>query len=95
MMLPNAIMRGFYQLQNIMQSLITLKLYTTTNCHLCEQAMALLASTSNANIILVEIADDDALIAIYGTRIPVLQRSDNLAELNWPFNSINIQSFIQ
>jgi hypothetical protein len=74
-------------------TLISLKLYTTSNCHLCEQAITLLEQ-ENIALTLIEIADSDALIALYGTRIPVLQRFDNSAELNWPFNQANVRAFI-
>nr|WP_298412689.1 glutaredoxin family protein [uncultured Halomonas sp.] len=49
-------------------------LYTTLGCHLCEQLEAEIARIGVENIVLerVEIADSDALIERYGTRIPVL-----------------------
>nr|WP_299244600.1 glutaredoxin family protein [uncultured Halomonas sp.] len=51
-----------------------LTFYTTLGCHLCEQLEAELARIGIEDIVLerVEIADSDALIARYGTRIPVL-----------------------
>nr|WP_298378429.1 glutaredoxin family protein [uncultured Halomonas sp.] len=51
-----------------------LTLYTTLGCHLCEQLEAELSRIGTDDITLqrVEIADSDALIADYGTRIPVL-----------------------
>ena len=73
-----------------------LKLYTTSNCHLCEQAEQLLKSIKEVqDITLIEIAINDDLIELYGTRIPVLQRTDNLAELSWPFNSDEVKAFIK
>lgn len=78
-----------------MPTLIELSLYTTSNCHLCEQAIELLSSQKNITFTLIEIADDDELIALYGTRIPVLQIVNNPSnELNWPFNQQDILNFI-
>jgi len=89
-------MKCFLQLPNKMPTLIQLKLYTTSNCHLCEQAIELLSNQQNIILTMVEIADSDDLIELYGSRIPVLQRVDDpSAELNWPFNQHEILNFIQ
>lgn len=59
-----------------------LTLYTTQGCHLCEQLEAELARLAVPDIALerIEIAHDDALVARYGMRIPVLSefRNDEL-----------------
>ncbi|MCW4149121.1 glutaredoxin family protein [Halomonas sp. 18H] len=54
--------------------MIELTLYTTTGCYLCEALEAWLARLANAEIRLeqVDVAEDDALVASYGTRLPVL-----------------------
>ena len=39
---------------------------------------------------IIDIAEDEALLAQYGTRIPVLHRQDTKAELNWPFNAKDV-----
>jgi len=77
-----------------MPSLFSLKLYTTSSCHLCEEAYQLLLRLPIPTIHLIEIADDDQLLDCYGTRIPVLQRTDNQSELNWPFDEEQIMTFI-
>lgn len=78
-----------------MLTLISLKLYTTSNCHLCEQAIELINQLDCINKLeLVEIIDDIALLSTYGTRIPVLQRTDNLMELDWPFSLDDVNDFI-
>jgi len=78
-----------------MPTLIQLNLYTTSNCHLCEQAEELLSSLENIELNCIEIVDSDELINSYGTRIPVLQRTNNsAAELDWPFNLQQIRTFI-
>ena len=70
-------------------------LYSTSHCHLCELAHALVAeSTEHIALKVIDVADDNALLARYGVRIPVLQRLDNKAELNWPFNAADILEFL-
>lgn len=75
-----------------------LVLYTTSHCHLCEQAQALLIHLKEQyaiNWITKEISDDDDLIEKYGIRIPVIQRIDNQSELNWPFSENDIVMLIK
>lgn len=88
-------MKCFLLLPNKMPTLIQLSLYTTSNCHLCEQAVELLSKQQHIKLTLIEIADNNDLIDVYGSRIPVLQRKDNATELNWPFNAHDILRFIQ
>jgi hypothetical protein len=91
----NVIMMGFYHLLNIMQAFTPLKLYSTSNCHLCEEAIELIQQAGYSNKIeIIEIVDDDLLLSLYGIRIPVLQRKDNLAELAWPFTINDMNHFI-
>jgi len=71
-----------------------LRLYGTEFCHLCEQAEELLKTIGIADEY-IDIADDDALIESYGTRIPVLRRDDNGAELGWPFDTAAVERFIR
>jgi hypothetical protein len=49
----------------------------------------------NIEIKLIDISDDDTLLAQYEIRIPVLQRQDTKAELNWPFNDLDINEFLK
>lgn len=75
-----------------------LVLYTTSHCHLCEQALELLIRLKEQyaiNWITKEISDDDDLIEKYGIRIPVIQRIDNQSELNWPFSENEIVMLIK
>jgi len=75
--------------------MLTLTLFTTSHCHLCEQAVELITEINPTNpLALVEIASDDNLLMQYGERIPVLQRSDNGSELNWPFTKDDLVAFI-
>ncbi len=70
-----------------------LALYGTSACHLCEEAAALTQRLGLAPE-LVDIADDDALRERYGLRIPVLRRADSGAELEWPFDAVQLARFL-
>ena len=68
----------------------TLVLYHTSGCHLCEQALALvapLAARHGRVLQQVDIADSESLVDRYGTRIPVLYDPQGAAELGWPFDA--------
>jgi len=72
-------------------------LYTTSGCHLCEQALVLLQELQPSMGFLieaVEIADSDDLIEAYGIRIPVIQYANSTDELGWPFNSEQLAAFL-
>lgn len=69
-----------------------LVLYGTTGCHLCDQAETLLKMAAGARALdwrYVDIAFDEALVARYGTRIPVLLTADG-QEMGWPFSLLDI-----
>lgn len=69
------------------------ELLTTAGCHLCEQAQQVIARAApQAEIELVDIGDDDALIEQYGELIPVLRHGR--AELRWPFSLLDVRSFL-
>ena len=67
--------------------------YTTEGCSLCEQAKALISRVMPTSAMTtVDIASDDALLAKYGERIPVLRRGDK--EIGWPFSLLDIRSLL-
>lgn len=75
-----------------------LNLYSTSHCHLCDLAYAMVMQIKvsiNVNISVTDILDDEILLANYGLRIPVLQRLDTRAELNWPFSENDILEFLK
>ena len=72
-----------------------LYLYSTSHCHLCELAQALLTKLNVETFTIVEIADNDQLLLEYGTRIPVLKRENRNTELDWPFTSADIALFLR
>jgi glutaredoxin len=78
--------------------MLTLILYTTDGCHLCEEAKALLlaaATRCSVRIEEVDIADDDRLLQRYGVHIPVIARQDNGRELGWPFGLTDVVAFLR
>lgn len=75
----------------------TLIFYTTAGCHLCDVARQVYQSTLNPEYFQVQeidIADQDGLIERYGVRIPVIQRCQDGAELNWPFDQQALMDFL-
>ncbi|MFK8019432.1 MAG: glutaredoxin family protein [Pseudomonadales bacterium] len=71
-------------------------LFSTSACHLCEQAYAVIESYSEHPIELrvVDIADDDALIEQYGVRIPVVMLEDSEHDLGWPFDLAQLARYL-
>ncbi len=77
--------------------MLELNLYSTSHCHLCEQAESLLMSLSEQYDIqwhTIEITEDDKLMQMYEIKIPVIKRTDNDNELNWPFTSQQLIQFL-
>jgi len=70
------------------------KLYGTNFCHLCEAAEAILQQAGFAAI-KIDILADEILFEKYSLRIPVLQRVDNDAELDWPFAAATVARFLK
>ncbi|MEX0615109.1 MAG: glutaredoxin family protein [Methylophaga sp.] len=76
---------------------MTVTLYTTAGCHLCDLALKqlhILQQQMPVALNSIEIGDDDALVAEYGTRIPVVKVPNN-AELGWPFELSELLAFLQ
>jgi glutaredoxin-related protein len=69
------------------------KLFGTEFCHLCDEAEAVLTEVGIGTDF-IDIAENDALLEKYGTRIPVLVRMDTGAELGWPFDATAISRFL-
>lgn len=73
-------------------------LFTTSHCHLCERAEAILTDLKVKHAIswhAIEISNDDHLTDIYGIRIPVIKCINNQTELNWPFSADDILKLIK
>ena len=68
-------------------------LYHTEGCHLCEQAEALLRACGT-RYRCVDIALEPALLDRYGVRIPVLKQADSDVELGWPFDELQLRTWL-
>ncbi|WP_193074260.1 glutaredoxin family protein [Pseudomonas sp. FME51] len=71
-----------------MTASLTLTLFGTTACHLCEECLHLTRPLEGNGIVVrqVDIVDSPELLERYQLRIPVLRRDDTGAELDWPFD---------
>lgn len=78
------------------KSTLELTLYHTIGCHLCEEARDLVDAAMAACglpqgcLTHEDIAEDDALLRRFGTRIPVLREEHTGVELNWPFSGRDV-----
>lgn len=72
------------------------QLLGTVGCHLCEQAEALLMPwvAYGLQVECVDITEILAHYERYEQRIPVLQRLDTGAELDWPFDARQLRMFL-
>jgi len=77
---------------------ISLELFGTAGCHLCEEAEALLQraiarEAREFTLKTLDIADDAAWLDQYGVRIPVLRDTNTDTELEWPFGLDELHQF--
>ncbi|KMT64121.1 glutaredoxin family protein [Catenovulum maritimum] len=67
--------------------------YTTEGCHLCDLAEQVLKNINlHQAVKFVDISDSEALVKLYGTRIPVVEDTATSEVLCWPFDE---NSFIE
>lgn len=74
-----------------MSTPLVIELLGTRGCHLCDEAEKLVQAAARARRFdwrYVDIAEDDALLARYGERIPVLRAGER--ELGWPFGLLDL-----
>ena len=73
-----------------------IRFYTTSGCHLCEEAQKLLVTLQNEGMGLdidsVDIADSELLLERYGIRIPVVDTAGR--EIGWPFSLEELRAFL-
>ena len=69
-------------------------LYQRDDCHLCDQALEVLAAARLPEPESVFIDGDDALEAGYGARVPVLRDGVDGRELDWPFDLAGVRSWM-
>jgi len=77
---------------------MNIMLYTGPDCHLCDQAKALikpLVFTYRIELIVRNVRENHEWYHLYGARIPVLTTSDGSRLLAWPFTSDDIEQFLQ
>ena len=67
-------------------------LYQRDDCHLCDQALALLAQVRFPEPRSVFIDGDAGLEARYGARVPVLRDTVSGRELDWPFDAARLRA---
>ena len=73
-----------------------IRLITGENCHLCDQAKAILNPLLEARkmrLIELSVGDDKVLFERYGLRIPVVIFPDG-SEKGWPFTSAQISRML-
>ncbi|HEY9131559.1 MAG TPA: glutaredoxin family protein [Dyella sp.] len=72
-----------------------LTLFQRDYCHLCDQALAVMAEARAPDFDSVWVDDSPTLESRYGTRVPVLR--DNLSgrELDWPFDAARLLEFLR
>lgn len=70
-----------------------LTLFLKDECHLCDEALLVLARVGVSEFESVYIEDDDALLARYGLRVPVL-RDERDVELDWPFDVAQVTALV-
>lgn len=71
-----------------------LVLYQRDYCHLCDQALAVLAEARAPEFDSVWVDDEPALEARYGARVPVLRDAQDGRELDWPFDAVSVRAFV-
>ncbi|BAN47818.1 glutaredoxin family protein [Metapseudomonas resinovorans] len=72
------------------------QLFGTLGCHLCEVAEGVLMPFVERGLLveLVDIAESEEWVEVYGLRIPVLRRCDTGGELGWPFDASAVAAFL-
>lgn len=70
-----------------------MRLYIREDCHLCDEAKALLHALGAGPIQLIDIDDSPELGARYGLQIPVLADQQG-RELAWPFTEVALAAWL-
>lgn len=75
---------------------ISLTLFGTTACHLCEECLLLTRPLEGNGVQVqqVDIVDHPELLERYQLRVPVLRRDDSGAELDWPFDLAQLMHWL-
>ena len=87
-----------FEIIKITKIKIEIYIYPRTQCASLDLADVELQQTSmfsSLNIEKVNIRTSTELYHLYGARIPVLKRADNEKEIGWPFNTADLEEFLQ
>lgn len=71
-----------------------LTLFQRDDCTLCDQAVEVLFQARAPDFRSLWVDDKVALVARYGTRVPVLRDEDSGRELDWPFDADAVLAFL-
>ena len=74
---------------------MALILFQRDHCHLCDQALAVMAEARAPDFESVFIEDAAELEARYGLRVPVLLDDQQGIELDWPFDAAAVRALYQ
>ena len=74
---------------------MALVLFQRDHCHLCDQALAVMAAARAPDFESVFIDDDLVLETRYGLRVPVLRDTARGIELDWPFDAAMLRDWLQ
>ena len=69
-------------------------LYQRDYCHLCDQALAVLAEARVPDFDSVWVDDSTVLVRRYGSRLPVLRDDSDGRELDWPFDAAAVRTML-
>jgi hypothetical protein len=69
-------------------------LYQRDYCHLCDQALAVLAEARVPDFDSVWVDDAAELVQRYGVRVPVLRDDEDGRELDWPFDAAAVRALL-
>jgi hypothetical protein len=65
---------------------MSVRFYHREQCHLCDEALALLQHAGlGEHVVMIDIDSDPELGVAYGLRIPVVESADGRT-LDWPFD---------
>ncbi|MEO7072045.1 MAG: glutaredoxin family protein [Rhodanobacter sp.] len=70
-------------------------LYQRDYCHLCDQAVAVLAQARAPDFDSIWVDDSVEAETRYGTRVPVLRDTQSGRELDWPFDATAVGAFFE
>ena len=73
---------------------MALILFQRDYCHLCDQALDVMAEARAPDFDSVFIEDDPALELRYGLRVPVLRDDARDIELDWPFDAAAVRALL-